>query len=438
MIAACSTPAGPPSLARDVLASTDCFIADRVEQTYAQLLAPGGSFATALTAALTIYVALYGYRLILGQASLSMGDLVPQFVKIGIVLALVTSWPSYQRLAFRLLFNGPQEIAGAIISRSGDGGPEEVILKLQDLFDDMTEFAGEAWPQHTQSSVEPTSSAETAPDPAALSAGADRNGANLPLGSQPTYGANRELGPPAVPSGVPFSLGSPQFVAISLWASALLMLAASVGLLLIVKIILAVLLAFGPVFIALALFPATRGLFEGWLRPTTKFALVPMIVLPLTAVMVVVLGPFVDSLEPGPIESFRDTPALAVLVIIVVFAVVLGQALSLTGMIAGAIRLPRANTRTTLTDQQPRSMSTTSPPKAADRVAEIVSQITPPIATQADGGNSRTLGLSETAASNPGLLNVGETADISHRLGQSYRSTAGRNAFVSNLSAPAP
>lgn len=321
MIAACALPIGAPSLARDILASTDCLITGRIQSAYAALLAPGGTFVSALTIALTIYVAIVGYRLILGYNGLTLRELVPHFVKIGVVLALATSWPSYQVLVFDLLFHGPEQLADAITARLSDSpatGQGDVLTALQNLFDRITDYASDAWAQVGPAPVPP------------------------PIASSPTM--------PVVPATpiaggaplvLPFQLGAAQFVSGALWLAALTMMAASVGVLLVVRIVLALLLVLGPVFIACALFSPTRGLFEGWLRTTVKFAAVPLFTLPLAAAMVAVVLPFIDRLEDAPIESFRDGPTLAILLIVMVFAAVLFQAVRLAGGIASGIRIPR-------------------------------------------------------------------------------------------------
>ncbi len=319
MIASCAATNAAPSLARDILASTDCLIGERIQAGFAALLAPGGSFAQALTIALTIYVAVFAYRLLLGLSSLTLADLVPHFIKIGVILALVTSWPSYQVLVFDLLFRGPEQLANAItrqVSDTSAAGQGDVLGALQAVFDRMTDHAGDAWAQVT--TVAPTAlpAAPVAPV--------------LP-------------GTPPAPTQIalPFQLGAAQFVAMALWLAALVMMAASVGVLLVARIILALLLVLGPIFIAFALFAPTRGLFEGWLRTTVKFAVVPLFTLPFTAALVAVLIPFVATLDDTPIESFRDGPALAILAITFVFAAVLFQAVRLAGSIAGGLRLPR-------------------------------------------------------------------------------------------------
>lgn len=426
MIDACSPVAGPPSLARDLLANTDCFIAGRVEAGFGQLLAPGGGLGTALTIGLTIYVAFYGYRLALGRTALSLGDLVPRLAIIGLMLALVTNWAAYQRVVFNLIFDGPQAVARLVMPRSGSGSPDNVIVSMQSLFDAMTDYAGKAWeqppPKPKATSTlppAPVAPATTPPNPAGE-------------GTAPVDQAVPTLsGPsPSIAGASPFALGPAQFVAAVLWASALLMMASSVGLLLVVRIVLALLLIFGPVFIALAIFSPTRGLFEGWLRATVKFALVPLIVLPLAAVLVAILPRFVAALPELPIVAFRDTPALAILMTVLVFAVVLAQALSLAGLIAGAIRLPRRSAASALPDAPilpPRPLADVAPSRS-EAIAAIVQA--PPMG----GGSSTRSGALVTAnmVETPMVRTVA-AAEYAGRLGQDGRNPPRRTGFVTDL-----
>ena len=399
-----------------MLASTDCFIATRVEQAYAQLLAPGGQFSAALTIALTLYVVIYGYRLVLGRSALTLGNLVPHFIKIGVVLALVTSWPSYQRLVFDLIFAGPQQIAGAVMAQS-DGSPTNVVTSLQAQFDRITDYAGDAWAQRPvngdASPRVPLAAAGPQIDPTT----------NLPI-VQPS---------PVVASNViagPSALGPPQFVGIAMWVSALLMLAFSIGLLLIARVILALLLMFGPVFLAMALFPSTRGLTEGWLRVTVKFGLVPLIVLPLSAVLLSVLGRFLTDLEPGPILAFRDTPALAILIITIVFAIVLSQALSLTEAIAQGIRLPRAAEPH---GEDAESAVPAPVPMAQPNRTEAIANPIPGTAVSGSGTMAQDAVIANSRRIDVGSGPPPEPADYLGRLGQTERRLPPRTGFAADL-----
>ena len=321
MIAACPSTIATGALARDVIASADCLIGSEVQQGYATLLAPGGSFATALTLALTIYVATFAYRLILGLTSLTLAEVVPHFVKIGIVFALVTSWASYQTLIFDTLFHAPEQFADAIVRQAAGAGTTggDVLGALQEVMTRMIDAAGDAWGQ-----------VPAVPHPVMTAAAATNSAAP---------GAGTAV--PAAPAATMPALGAPQLVAGLLWVGVATLMAASVGVLLVARIVLALLLLLGPVFLAFALFASTRGLAEGWLRVTVKFALVPLFALPLIAAVVAVLGPVVAGFDAAPIVSARDGPALLIALIVLVFAAVMAQAARLGGGIAGSIRLPR-------------------------------------------------------------------------------------------------
>ncbi|MBC7504550.1 MAG: type IV secretion system protein [Sandarakinorhabdus sp.] len=400
MIAACPSSIDPSALARDVLTSADCLISAQVEKGYAALLAPGGGLATALTIALTVYVAIFGYRLMLGLSSLTLGEVVPHFIKIGVILALATSWPSYQTLVFDLLFNGPQQLAGLMMRQtSGAAGSGDVLLALQAVFDRLTDAAGDAWAQTAALPAPPTA------PPAAV----------LPGLAPP---------PSAIPP-LPFALGAPQFVAVLLWISALVLMAMSVGVLLVVRIVLALLLVLGPVFIALALFRPTRGVAEGWLRTTVKFALVPLFALPLIAAIVAVLAPLTVDLGDAPVTTVRDGPALLILLAVMVFAAVMAQAARLGGSIAGGIRLPRGSTAAASGDPAP-AASTRDVPTApmTTRAQAIVRAIDAGDRRGGAAAGDAPITVAATRMITAAAPATAALADTANRLGQGYRRLA--------------
>ena len=365
------------TFAADAMASTDCLIRAQIEQGYAGLLAPGGALSVALTLLLTIYVAVVGYRLMLGQARLSVAETVPHFVKLGVVLALVSSWPSYQALVVDLLFRGPTELANLIVARAAgsSGGPGEVLTALQHVFDRIADAAGDAWAQ-----------------------------------AAPATGTPLPAGPAA-------GLGAAQFTAALLWVSGGVMMAISLGALLVARILLALLLLLGPVFIAAALFRGTRGLSEGWLRITAKFALVPLFVLPLTAVMLAAVAPFAARLSDAPVDGVRDGPALPILLIVLVFAAVLAQASRIAGTIAAGIRLPRG---VAVSEAQGWPVPASAPMPQTSRASAIVEAI----AT----ADRRTRLRVETLAATPAARRSDPARHdpevAAPRLGQSYRRLA--------------
>ncbi len=420
MIGTCPATIDPQALARDVLASADCLIAGQVQQGYASLLAPGGTFTTALTTLLVIYVAVFGYRLMLGLSSLTLAEVVPHFVKIGIVVALATSWPSYQTLVFDTLFHGPEQLAGVIVRQAAGGATTggDVLGALQEVFTRLTDAAGDAWDQ--------------TPVPTATPA--------APTTAVPVVPGTPPAPPPPATVRLP-QLGAPQFVAAMLWLSALVLIAASVGVLLVVRIVLALLLLLGPVFVAFALFRGTRGLAEGWLRVTVKFALVPLFALPLIAVAVAVLAPLAASLDDAPVDSARNSPALLVLLVVAVFAAVITQAARLGGGIAGSIRLPRRPAAAppvgATVGGTARAPAVPLSPTATSRAETIVRAI--------DGGNRRievgggaggSPAIAATRAIAGSALAAPAAFDTGGRLGQGYRRLAVAGSATPALSRP--
>src|SRR4051812_29870531 len=102
-------------LVQNLLQGVDCNMRLVSELGYQALAAPGSQIATALTIALTLYVAVIGLKLMLGMAPLRIGELTVTALKIGVVLALATDWPAYQQLVFDSLFHGPEQLAGSLM-----------------------------------------------------------------------------------------------------------------------------------------------------------------------------------------------------------------------------------------------------------------------------------------------------------------------------------
>jgi type IV secretion system protein VirB6 len=123
--------------------------------------------------------------------------------------------------------------------------------------------------------------------------------------------------------------------------SATILLLSSLGVLLAAKIVLALLLAIGPVFVGLALFDSTRSLFEGWLRASIGFALAPLSSILLLGVALTILEPSLLQIEDLRRRGIYTLgPAYGVATLILVFALVSLGAVLAGGVIAMGFRLP--------------------------------------------------------------------------------------------------
>ena len=304
-MAACAPISPAAGSAETMVATVDCYVQSSVQAGYASLLGPGSMFGTALTIALTLYVAFVGYRLIFGRSGLSVGDLAPRLLLIGAVLALSSNWATYQVLVYNVLTDGPEEIASAINPGAGQAGLNERVDMLSgrmiDLADAWTEF--DARPDQAVAAM-PTAAPETLPTTA--------TGITAFVAPKDSLGPNMLL------------------------VSALLLVLASAGVLVIAKIILGLLLLLGPVFAILALFAGTRGLTLGWARAAAMMALVPLMASMTTAGTVALLEPMLTEMFVAAGEGiFSLRSALVILVVLLVMVAVSVQLFRIGRTIVG-------------------------------------------------------------------------------------------------------
>lgn len=260
------------------LSAIDCQLSVLVQAGYARIFGDQGALALALRALLVIWVAVLGLSLIGGH--LRLRTLGPRVMVFMLVLTLATAWPAYQAVVYGLLVGGPDQIASGFLGAS-HGATQAFAARLDQLFASLVELGRSFDAQ----------------------AGED---ANLKLATR------------------------------MVWSSALLLLCSTVGVLVVARVVLAALLALGPVFIALGLFRSTRGLCEGWLRMALAFALLPMLVTLSGAALLRVLGPAVELIARDPLDAVqRQTPLLMLLLGCVIH---LGLLLAMAWAAAGIVR----------------------------------------------------------------------------------------------------
>jgi type IV secretion system protein VirB6 len=134
MMAACRglSPDGP--FVSDMLGYVDCQAQTIGAAGYHALATPGSSASLALTGLLTLFVALFGYRMLFAQAP-GIRDAVVAIVKLGIVLALATSWPAYRTILYDVALHAPAELAadvGGAAALPGARGGLEAHLQAVD------------------------------------------------------------------------------------------------------------------------------------------------------------------------------------------------------------------------------------------------------------------------------------------------------------------
>lgn len=102
---------------------------------YGALADPGSLVAGAMTGLLTIFVALFGLRLLLGQPT-GLSDVVGGVIRIALVLTLALSWPAWRVIGYDVVIRGPGEVAAAIGGASGLPGTRGgMAARLQNIDD---------------------------------------------------------------------------------------------------------------------------------------------------------------------------------------------------------------------------------------------------------------------------------------------------------------
>lgn len=276
-------------------------------------LGPDTSFGMAISGLLTIYVALIGYRLLLG-GQITLREGVWSALRLGFVLALATQWAAYQPLVYDVIVAGPADLAARVLAPGGLGGnaPGQLIDRVQAVHAAL----GEMTPPLAVPDVLPT-------PPAAIAS-------PLPTATQAPA--------PAVPAPALSVEGRAALIS----ADHLLVGGMLAGVLS-VRVVTALLLALGPLFIGCLLFEATRGLFVGWVRVLAGAALAGVAAALVIALELAVIEPQVVALR-GLLAA--NTPAgnlpQDMLATCGCFAAVMLVALIALARTTAAFRLPSA------------------------------------------------------------------------------------------------
>ena len=120
-----------------------------------------------------------------------------------------------------------------------------------------------------------------------------------------------------------------------MWLSALLLLLGTVGILVTTRIVLAVLLAVGPVFVVLALFPGTRCLFVGRLRGVVLTAVAPLFAVLGGSFTLELAVPVVAALR-GAGGAIDGRASMALFTIAAVHVALMAMVLKVAGTMVGS------------------------------------------------------------------------------------------------------
>jgi len=236
-----------------------------------------------------IFIAVFGYKVII-SGRFAANDLIVNTLKIIVLLLIATEWDTFFLLIYNMTTDLPSDIAGQIMQGAANSLGGAAVAN-----DDA--------------------SANTA-----LSNFHDRA---MGVSSNLLEAASwREWGLYLYASAV--WLGS---LALTGYAAMLIVLA---------KIAVAILLSLGPLFILLLIFANSRSLFEGWLRTLLNYAIIPIFVYALLALLLTISEIPLSDLEANtsgstPTLTFISTFLFSAFVSVILLMQVMNIAASITG-----------------------------------------------------------------------------------------------------------
>ncbi len=211
-----------------LLDATDAAIGAFIFDAWGNFVAVAGDWITAM---MILYVVVTGYLMLIGRFGNTFGDWFVRVLKLAAVFVIVTNVDLLTRLLFELFTNVPEAVASqlASVASRDEGGINASI--------------GLVWQQGL-------TAAQNIFQEASL------------------------------------TTWSPVIFALLVLVVTILAVVYITFLLMLSKLAIAVLLGVGPFFILLYLFESTKSIFEGWLRQLLSFALIPVFLYGLLALVI--------------------------------------------------------------------------------------------------------------------------------------------------------
>ena len=236
-----------------------------------------------------IFIAVFGYKVII-SGRFAAHDLIVNTLKIIVLLLIATEWDTFFLLVYNMATDLPSDIAGQIMQGAANALGGAAVAN-----DDASANL-------------------------ALSNFYDRA---MGVSSDLLEAANwREWGL--------------YLYALAVWLGALALTGYAAMLIVLAKIAVAILLAVGPFFILLLIFANTRNLFEGWLRTLLNYAIIPIFVYSLLALLLTISEIPLSDLEANttgnsPTLTYISTFLFGSVVSVILLMQVMNMAASITG-----------------------------------------------------------------------------------------------------------
>lgn len=269
-----------------VIVLIDTAVQKAMRDLYKGIVESNG-YASAVSAAVVLYLMFYGIAFIFGIVPLTMSQAVMRFIKIAVVLSLLTpqGWDWYEATVVRLFRDGGDDLTAKVAALT----PKTSSWLDIDLGPVNLSFGSGGFSGAVTTGVSAPIQVFQGVVKVALSP-------RMFILTFAAFGS----GPYGLPMGLAMMWAIFQILAMLLRAMEVF------GLAIVVR---AILLGLGPIFITFMLFERTKPLFEGWYRQLISFSLQPVFMFAFLAFYLGILESAVWDMVPDTIHAVQNTAA---------------------------------------------------------------------------------------------------------------------------------
>jgi type IV secretion system protein VirB6 len=264
--------------------TVDGVITNFVHNAYVHFIQANTNVITLL---FTLYVMVLGYQFISHHHHFQIGDVVKRLMIMLCVFGLVMNWQLYHLFVYNIFTNEPAHISQVLIGAAGDG---HAVGSIADALDGISEAVVNA---------------------------------ALGLFGEINFSA----------SGLAFIL----YGILVLLVGGIMVIYALL-LFIYAKMMMAVSLALGPIFILFIMWDQTRGLFAAWLNKLITIALIPVITSAILMLMLSVVEVTLPHLKQ-PVGDMQFVGLIPFLGLCLATAMILSQVLKISSSLGGGIAL---------------------------------------------------------------------------------------------------
>lgn len=266
------------------MGTVDAVIGNFVNNTYVHFIQANTSLITLL---FTLYVMMLGYQFLSHQHHFQLSDIIKRIILMLCVYGLVMNWQLYHMFVYNIFTNEPANIAKIVVGSTGDGHSSGDIATVLDhifssVVDASTGFFGEI---------------------------------NFSV------------------SGLAFI-----FYGMLVFIIGSLMCVYALLLFIYAKMMMAVSLALGPIFILFIMWEPTKGLFGSWLNKLITIALIPVITSAILMLMLSVINVTLPHMNQ-PAEQMQFVGIAPFLGLSLTTTLILSQVFRISSALGGGITL---------------------------------------------------------------------------------------------------